>query len=272
MLEYRVSHLTDIGRLQKGGLKKNEDSKFVDRARNIYYLADGMGAHGNGKLASEQAINLSRINMNLLYKILQHNPMKGNEIKNYMATVVRAVNRNFNRISKNIEQLAKFGTTLDICFVYKDRFYIAHVGDSRVYRVNKNGPIDQITKDDAAIGFPLEEFPLEERKVVVLGADPTSYIGKNRVTIRTYSRELHDDDTIIMASDGLNVVDDSEIAGIVGKCEFRKIPYQLIKRANNPERIAELYAKRQKVGLDEAKGKLGGNDNLTVIVINAYKK
>ena len=140
------------------------------------------------------------------------------------------------------------GTTLDICFIYNNKIYIGHVGDSRVYRI-RGELIRKLTKDHSYVQQLVEDgkitreeanhHPKKNMLTKALGC--TAYVEPD---IR--ARNLEPGDILVMCSDGLtNMVDEKQIYEIV-KEDIQSAAERLVDEANQA----------------------GGYDNITVIIIN----
>lgn len=149
--------------------------------------------------------------------------------------------------SKNEEELQGMGTTLDVCFIYNNKIYIGHVGDSRVYRI-RGELIRKLTKDHSYVQQLVEDgkitreeanhHPKKNMLTKALGC--TAYVEPD---IR--ARNLEPGDILVMCSDGLtNMVEEKEI-------------YQKVKE--NPETAPQT--------LVNLANNAGGYDNITVITI-----
>ena len=149
--------------------------------------------------------------------------------------------------SKNEEELQGMGTTLDVCFIYNNKIYIGHVGDSRIYRI-RGEMIRKLTKDHSYVQQLVEDgkitreeakhHPKKNMLLKALGCTP--YVEPD-----VRARNFEKNDVLLMCSDGLtNMVDDSKI-------------YQTVKE--NPETAPER--------LIQFANDAGGYDNITVITI-----
>ena len=150
--------------------------------------------------------------------------------------------------SKNEEELQGMGTTLDVCFIYNNKIYIGHVGDSRIYRI-RGEMIRKLTKDHSYVQQLVEDgkitreeanhHPKKNMLLKALGCTP--YVEPD-----VRARNFEKNDVLLMCSDGLtNMVDDSKI-------------YQTVKE--NPETAPER--------LIQMANDAGGYDNITVITIS----
>lgn len=173
-------------------------------------------------------------------------------------------------IPPTIKEIKKFGTTLDVCFVYNDKAHIAHVGDGRVYQFNHSRGLERLTKDHSSIGV-YGDCSEEDKKILKMQASLTNYIGKQGAFVDTNSISLGHGDYILMGSDGLfNVVADEEIAKILSSHSMKKV-HELVNLANNPKTVVEWYAKYHNIDVKEALREIGGTDNITAILIYVYE-
>ena len=149
--------------------------------------------------------------------------------------------------SKENKEFEGMGTTLEVCLIYNNRAYISHIGDSRIYRVRKN-IIRQLTQDHSYVqalvkqgSITKEEANHHPKKNMLTKAIGCNAFVEPDVMVRGFLK----DDIIIMCSDGLtNMIDTNEILSIVLK-NFEIASKELIKKANEN----------------------GGMDNITVILI-----
>lgn len=145
------------------------------------------------------------------------------------------------------EEFQGMGTTLEVCLVYNSRAYIAHIGDSRIYRIRK-GIIRQLTQDHSYVQTLVKEGNItkEEAKHHPKKNMLTKALGCNAfvepdVMVRGFQKE----DTLVICSDGLtNMVSQEEIYNLVTN-NFETAPKELVDLANQN----------------------GGMDNITVITI-----
>ncbi len=234
---------TDIGKARD----MNQDSYYVSSPENnieLYILADGMGGYNGGEVASKLAIESAR-------KYIENNFNQIEPEKEQILKLVKNAAEYANMVvyekSKTSEDLKGMGTTLDICFIYNNKVYIGHVGDSRIYLIRKD-IIRKLTKDHSYVQQLVEDgkitreeanhHPKKNMLLKALGC--TEYVEPD---IR--ARNIEKQDILLMCSDGLtNMVDESII-------------YKMVKEnpKTAPEKLVNLA--------NEA----GGYDNVTVITI-----
>ena len=235
----KTSWKSDIGKIRN----RNEDSVLVDEGRGIFLLADGMGGHPGGDVASSLAVGSAH---GLLAERVAGT---GDEdvphlLAEALATAHSAVAR------RGIEEpsLADMGTTLDMVYLRGGTAWTCHVGDSRVY-LFRRGELLQVTTDDnlasalAQQGVPPAEIPFQARHILIQA------VGVSDELIPEVRRlELGEGDILLMCSDGLNgMVPDDVVAQIIEDCRDD------LKRA--ADRLVE-----------EAIGR-GGHDNVSVILV-----
>lgn len=237
----RSSGKTDTGCKRSN----NQDSIFfsdkpVGPLANLYIVADGMGGHRAGDMASHMAIDIT---VDFIKKSTLENPI---------AILKRAMifaNNEIYKASNNDPDLNGMGTTMVAAVIQDDRLYVANVGDSRLYLVGDD--IKQITMDHSLVEELIRNGELERKK----GRNhPEKNIitramgSKDEVIPDFFEIDYDPKDKILLCSDGLsNMVEDDEIRDIVvDHINLDSIADALIERAN-------YY---------------GGSDNISVVIIS----
>lgn len=223
---------TDVGCVRD----HNEDSLLV--APPLFAVADGMGGHAAGEVASEIAITV-------LGEKAPHTPdaaALGRAVEDANRAVILAANEKRGR--------AGMGTTMTAAVLQKDRLVIAQVGDSRAYLLHQ-GRLQQLTRDHSLMADMIEAGRLtpEEarthpnRSVITraLGSDPRMVPDLYEITVETGDR-------LLLCTDGLSsMVEDSAIESTLA-------------RTRDPQRCASML-------VNEAIA-AGGYDNVTVVVVD----
>ncbi len=227
---------TDVGKVRSG----NEDELLI--AEPLYAVADGMGGHAAGEVASAAA-------MEALLVAFDGNPSGAG-----LVDAVRDANRAVWEQSRERSELRGMGTTMTAVALIdegdEEVLAIAHVGDSRAYLL-RDGELTQVTEDHSvpeelrrAGRLSPEEAAADPRKHVltrVLGVD-------SEVEVDTAQLVPYRGDRLLLASDGLfGELSDDEIASI-------------LRRRSEPERVAQQLVTMAKDA--------GGADNITVVVID----
>lgn len=234
---------TDVGKARQ----MNQDYYCIPSQETdlqIYILADGMGGYAGGEIASKLAAETAKKYIQNNFEIIEHD--KENILK-LIKDAIEYANLVVYEESKKDEKLHEMGTTLDVCFIYNNKVYIGHVGDSRVYLI-KNDIARKITKDHSYVQKLLEDKKITREEAInhpkknmllkALGC--TAYVEPD---IR--ARNIAKGDILLMCSDGLtNMVNENKI-------------YEVVK--NNKEHSPEI--------LVNLANEAGGYDNITVITI-----
>lgn len=232
-----VGYKTDIGRVRKN----NEDRLHVDEKIGLFIVADGMGGHQSGEVASAMAVDIISSE---IAKTLERN-----NIPVIIHKSIEKANREiYNKANKDIN-LNGMGTTVVLSLCHEDKIYIAHVGDSKAYLI-RDGAIIQLTQDHSLVAELLKAGEITEEDVRRhhLRHVVTKVLGSKEFAepdIMTISPQ--DGDYFLLCTDGLTeMVRDEEIRdAIINVCEPQKICEELICLAN----------------------KNGGKDNISVILI-----
>ena len=225
--------------------QNNEDSALVDDGVNLFAVADGMGGHAAGEVASQLAVEALRASAGAA---------DGERSVNALIDGVRLANRAvFDRAGEDPE-LRGMGTTLcALALVEEDgeeRIAVVNVGDSRVYLLQQ-GELSQLTEDHSLVEDMVRQGQIsaEEAKVHpqrnivtrVLGIDPDVEVDRWQITPYTGDRYL-------LCSDGLfDEIDESGIASV-------------LRRVDDP-----MQAARELVRLANESG---GRDNITCVVVD----
>lgn len=228
------------------GLKRtrNEDSFSVNQDIGLYVVADGMGGHKGGDLASSMAVDAFR---DVFVKHKNNPSVNINDLLQIAYST--ASSRIFDKSNVENPELRGMGTTL-VC-AYQDEsgvLHIANVGDSRAYYF-KNGKLWQLTEDHSLMNEQLRLGVIEEDELENFAAKNviTRSVGFDRdVECDIIKRQLQKGDMFLLCSDGLSgLVTDDEIQNIM---------------SNTPDdQIVPLC-------IDQAKAQ-GGDDNITVLLL-----
>jgi serine/threonine protein phosphatase PrpC len=245
--------LTVGSRSDTGPRKMNQDYVAWWPELGLFVVADGMGGHNGGEVASHLAVEA-------IHKFIADS-IPGVDITwpfglevaesidiNRLNTAVRLANRKVYSEGTRRAELSGMGTTVVAALVSGDRLALASVGDSRIYRL-RGGNLEQLTKDDTWLASVLGEKEAED-------ADPahplrhvlTSVVG-TRDDVKPGAREeqLVSGDTFVLCSDGVH-----------GRLDHAAIAEVLKAASTAPDRATRL--------VDEALTR-GTSDNATALVI-----
>ena len=224
---------TDIGKLRK----QNEDAAWFDEARAVFAVADGMGGHLAGEVASRMAIEA-------VQRMARENERPG--IAALREAVACAHETILTHAQDHIE-CAGMGPTLSVLWLGENYAYIAHVGDSRIYRL-REGSLTQITQDHSLVEelvraglITREQARTHPRRNIITRALGTH--GENEPDLLV--TDVQDGDVFLLCTDGLTgMVPDDEIERTLRDCGIEAAADRLLALA-----------------LDA-----GGRDNVTLIL------
>ena len=242
---------TDIGKYRE----KNEDYLYAEN--NLFIVADGMGGHMAGEVASRIAVEAFIENFNSSLKgrskKISANKKTDNlgssQVKELLLKSIKSSNREV--YSKAILQPGYYGmgTTFTGCYIQQDKAYTIHVGDSRLY-IKRGSEFTLLTSDHTIVGelFRRGEISYEQTFNHPQRNYLTNVLGVAKdIDTDFNSYKVLPEDILLLCSDGLNsMLKDEDIANIIDKYKDAKdIAKNLIKGAI----------------------KKGGLDNITVIVV-----
>ena len=238
-----VVGLTDIGLVRE----KNQDSIYSSNESDfpIFIIADGMGGHKAGEIASKDAINIIK---NVFLKHREKLINKKN-IFEVIEESIRIANETIYEKSLNLIEYKGMGTTISLCYIYKSHIYIGHVGDSRIYKIKDHG-IKQVTEDHSLINELIKKGKISEeeakhhpQKNVIMRAVGTS----KEIEIDISEVKFKKGEKLLLCSDGLsNMLSEEEMLGI-------------LKMNSSLENIGEKLINMAKEN--------GGYDNVSLILI-----
>ena len=234
-MRYAWAVESHVGRVRRG----NEDSLApttdgADEGPVVIAVADGMGGHVAGEIASQLAIQAA---------------MEGDPAEVDAAERVRAANDAVTAAMRDDPELAGMGTTLTLAIFGKDgAVQIGHVGDSRAYLL-RNGELRQVTTDHTLVARLVADGHISKadarthpRRHLVMQS-----IGMHDVDVEEVGLQVEPGDRVLLCTDGLNsMVDDDEIARLLANGSPAEAAWRLIDAANAA----------------------GGYDNTTVAVVD----
>ncbi len=243
--------LTDVG-LQRD---HNEDSFAILQDHELYIVADGMGGHRAGdvasKLATEAIVDFFRATAAEDFTWPFHFDSRMSEEENRLLTGIKIANRQIVERSSRSRECHGMGTTVvgALFSGKKGKMYIGHVGDSRAYRV-RGGEIQQMTRDHSLVNDYLLAMPelTEEQKSELPKNVITRALGmQEHVSVDLQGDDASIGDCYVLCSDGLSgMIEDAEILEIVaGSPNIEEACRKLIAVANEH----------------------GGEDNITAVLV-----
>jgi len=243
--------VSDVGRKRKG----NEDALFLNEEQGLYVVADGMGGHAAGEVASRVAVeaiaefvSLTGGNQEITWPFGLDDSIsyEGNRLK----TAVRHANSRVIEATRESTEYEGMATTVAAVLVDGNLANLAHVGDSRIY-VWSSGAIAQLTRDHSWVNEQIETgaiSPEQARSHPLRNVVTRALGGRADLVVDIQSRHMAAGDMLLLCSDGLTtMVADDDIARILGEAQgdVAKAAAALVGEAN--ER--------------------GGEDNITVVLL-----
>lgn len=244
--------ISDVGRKRKS----NEDNFCANDEEGLYVVADGMGGHAAGEVASElvtdtieEFIKLTRSDADITWPfgVDEGLSLSGNRLK----TAIRYANRKLLERIKESAEYEGMATTVAAVLLEGHEANIAHVGDSRVYLI-RDGGIRLLTNDHSWVNEQVmsglidseqaRNHPLRNVVTRALG-------GKEGLEVDMQVLELQDGDLLLLCSDGLtSMMEDVEILEVVrsGGDQVNDVARRLVEAANSS----------------------GGEDNITAIALS----
>ncbi|MEO8797930.1 MAG: Stp1/IreP family PP2C-type Ser/Thr phosphatase [Polyangiaceae bacterium] len=239
------------------GMKRNhnEDNFSILEENGLYIVADGMGGHASGEVASQMAVDA----LKEFFAATEQDPertwpykmdrSKGYE-ENRLITGIKLANLRIYESAQREARQRGMGTTLVSLFAVEDGVYVAHVGDSRTYRL-RDKKLEQLTEDHSLLNDYIKmkrltpeeiaNFPHKNVIVRALGM-------KDTVKVDTRFETPREGDTYLLCSDGLSgPVSDEEILEIMSNApDLKGAASRLIERANQnggPDNITCVLAR-----------------------------
>ncbi|HEY0971980.1 MAG TPA: Stp1/IreP family PP2C-type Ser/Thr phosphatase [Gemmatimonadales bacterium] len=223
----------------------NEDSFFADTnaSLGLFVVADGMGGHAAGEVASEMAVQILR------RELLQSSEVDLDRASAHVSEALRRANSAiYERTLAEVDKQG-MGTTASVLVLFGDRYVIGQVGDSRVYLL-RDGALRQLTKDHSYVQEQVDAgfLTLEQARYHPYSNVITRCVGASeRVEPDVYEGTARAGDLFLVASDGLT-----------GMVDDRRLQQLLVARSS-PARVVDAL-------IAEANGR-GGLDNITAVVV-----
>ena len=225
---------TDIGMHRKENQDRIETPNEKDRV-SLFIVADGMGGANAGGVASQIAIEYVK---NSIIAGIEETGYEREKIEELLKKSIVDANKYVYNKSKANSEYAGMGTTISVALVVKNKVYIGHIGDSRIYRIRKH-IMRQLTKDHSYVQELLrnktitkeeaEKHPQKNILLKVLGCEPEI---EPDIMVKGFIK----DDILLMCSDGLtNMIDKDDIHEMIleGKHNLKDTCNNLISRAKD---------------------------------------
>ena len=255
-LRLDVAQLTDVGRKRE----HNEDNmayvipkdpQVMAKKGALFIVADGMGGHAAGEVASEIAVDT--------VSSMYYQDDSDDLAVSLMHAIKRANASIHQRAAENMSR-SGMGTTCVTAVLRGDMAYVANVGDSRAYFI-RNGQVRQVSQDHSWVAEQVRAGILTEdqarthaqRNVI------TRCLGTQAdVEIDVFAEPLQEGDSLVLCTDGLSgLVSDEDLQRIVNQFVPQESVYHLVERANEnggPDNITAIVVHVQEVGHEQPNG------------------
>ena len=241
--------ITDVGRKRKN----NEDALFIDDEQSIYVVADGMGGHQAGEVASMMVVDTIR---DYMARTAGTAPAAGSadtdetlsDEANRLVSSIRLANQGVHEAANSRQRLKGMGATVSAVMFTRNTMIVANVGDSPVYLVH-NGSIEQLSVTHNVI---TEQEAIDPDAVYKIGEQYRHMLTRAMGLQKTVDADVLEipffqGDKVVISSDGLSdMVSPEEILEVVADSDPQQACRALVDLANDR----------------------GGRDNVTVIALD----
>ncbi len=243
-----ISGLTDPGRIRE----QNEDNIAMAPEAGLVVVADGMGGHRAGEVASRLAVEA--IQHHIVNTLAEAKGNSNNVEVMAVRDAIQRANRSIYEHARENPEYAGMGSTVVVTLFYGDKLCVGHVGDSRLYRF-RDTILEQVTEDHSVVQELVS-------RGLVTAEEARQSIGKNLVTralgidpdveADISEHDVYDEDVYLLCSDGVNdVLADGDIE------------MMLTEHGRNLETTAQHMV--------NTANERGGPDNISVILVRAQR-
>ena len=240
--------MVQVGLKTDQGIQRsnNEDALFVIPEDKVYMVADGLGGHSSGEVASRQTVCI-------LADYIKENPISAvkdkDAICSYIVDAIKNVNETIWKLANSQDEYKNMATTLVFVYIVRRNAYIANVGDSRAYLL-RDDKLTQLTEDHSIVADMVTAGQLsrEEARLHPDRNQLTRAVGAEKEVVpNVHEIKLKRNDLILLCTDGLySELDDTQIADILSRTKsMSEICTDL---------VTEAY-------------RAGGGDNITVVCL-----
>ena len=244
--QVRIAGFTDTGLKRQ----RNEDHIGFDQELGIAVLADGMGGHQSGEIASQMAVESVLEKLQSICKPKPTKSITGSQLLDYVSNTISYSNSMIYQAAETVDEHRGMGTTLVAVMIQDSQIYAGHVGDSRLYLYRADS-LRRITKDHSLVQGLIDRgfYTEEEARSANVGHIVTRALGtKAQVEVDTLQYDLEASDVFLLCSDGLS--------DMVAGWQIQEI---LKEQSSNLERAAKTLISKA--------NRNGGKDNISVILM-----
>jgi len=245
LVDTRIGARTDLGLIRENNEDKfeffePEEPELLAVKGYFYAVADGMGGHSSGQIASDLALKT-------IVRTYYADPSE--DVLESLKAAIGAANSYIYDTAQAVPERAGMGTTCTAVVLRNDEMYVGHVGDSRLYLI-RDGALRRVSEDHSWIAEQVKRGALteEEARMSPFRNVITRSLGAAAdVEVDIYQEKIEKGDVLVLCSDGLSgYVSDEGILELASVWSPSMAAMKLVDRANE----------------------LGGGDNITVVVVS----
>lgn len=245
-VQLKIAGCTDTGIRRH----RNEDHIGFDQDLGIAVLADGMGGHQAGEIASHMAVKSVLEKLKTVAECRPITPINSSQLIEIVSDTIAHSNAMIYQAAEALEEHKGMGTTLVAAMINGPELCVGHVGDSRLY-LFRNRRLKKLTKDHSLVQDLIDRgfYTQEEARTANVGHIVTRALGiKGDIEVDTLQYNLKQGDILLLCSDGLSdMVQDWHIEELLSEHD------------NKLEQTAQK--------LIDSANRNGGKDNISVILI-----
>lgn len=233
-------YMTSAARSAVGLIRNgNEDGALTHPY--VIAVADGMGGHAGGEVASKVAITT----LAQVLPLLNNNEMDSESLEDFLLNSILDIDNEIRLTAEADDRLSGMGTTLSAIALYRNKAYVLHVGDSRAYRL-RGKEFLQLTKDHSVVQELIDAGTITEEEAAIhpqRSVLTNVLMGHGNLTPLLIEYEIKPGDKFLLCSDGLNnVVSNSEISKLMGEPDAISKLISLTYERGAPDNVTVLFA------------------------------
>ena len=232
---FKAEGRSEVG-LHRNG---NEDSALINGV--LIAVADGMGGHAGGEVASKVAITT----LAQILPLINNDEMDPESLEDFLLGSLLDIDNEIAETAAANDRLAGMGTTLTAIALYRDKAYVLHAGDSRAYRL-RGKEFLQLTKDHSVVQELIDSGAITESEAAThpqRSVLTNVLMGQGNITPLLIQYDLKAGDKFLICSDGLNnVVSNSEIHGLLNDSDPLNKLITLTYERGAPDNVTVLIA------------------------------
>ena len=232
---FKADARSEVG-LHRNG---NEDSALINGV--LIAVADGMGGHAGGEVASKVAITT----LAQILPLLNNDEMDPESLEDFLLSALLDVDDEIKITAEADDRLSGMGTTLTSIALYRDKAYVLHIGDSRAYRL-RGKEFTQLTKDHSVVQELIDAGTISEAEAAThpqRSVLTNVLMGHGNITPLLIEHDVKAGDKFLLCSDGLsNVISNQELARLIAQPDAVSKLISLTYERGAPDNITVVLA------------------------------